>query len=112
MDKLERARIVVDHVLGLDPRFSRHGPPRSAATKAASRLITDDPRWEARISPGYQKAPDGEVWDLFELFVYGQARMTAALNGDQIDLRYFIPGKWEPIFTSFDSPDTTPLFPN
>ena len=64
------------------------------------------------MSPEYEKDSSGELWDLFELSVYGQARMTVAIRGEEINLRYYIPGNWEPIFTIEDSFDTVPLLPN
>ena len=58
-----------------------------------------------------QKGPDGELWDLIELSVYGQPRMTALFRGDAVELRMFLPGVWEPIFTVFGSSDQTALRP-
>jgi hypothetical protein len=111
MDKTFRARLVIDHVLGLADRYEKSGSPRSDATDRPSRWISDDTRWKARISTEYQMGPDGERWDLFELFVYDELKMTAAMKGELIELRLFRPGKWEPIFTLVETSDTTPLLP-
>ena len=110
MDKLTRARLIVDHVLGLHGQFSKPGLPRSEFTTLPSQWISDDPRWQARVSPQYHRTPEGD-WDLFELFVYDKLRMTAALKGDALELRLFTPGSWEPIFTLHETPDTEPLLP-
>jgi hypothetical protein len=59
----------------------------------------------------HHKSPEGDLWDLFELFVYGQPRMTVAITGERLDLRLFIPGKWEPIFTLAETADRVPLPP-
>jgi len=109
--KTERARIIIDKVLALEPRFGRHGPPRSYNTTIPTRLITDEPaRWEARITRGYEKDQDGgENWDLFELSIYGQQRVTAVFRGEELVVRHYLPGVWEPIFLIVGSNDTTPL---
>lgn len=112
VDKSARAKIIVDQVLALDPKFGKAAPPRSAQSTSRTRSISDDPRWEARWSIEYEKGSDGEMWDLVELFVYRQARMTVAVRGEQVIPRFFIPGKWEQIFFPFDSADTVPILPN
>ena len=113
MEKIERARVIVDQVLALEPRVGRDGPPRAHHTIIPTRLIKGEPRWEARISRGYEKGPNGgEKWDLFELFIYGQQRMTAALRGPELILRQYLPGAWEPIFLITPTFDTVPLLPN
>jgi hypothetical protein len=112
MDKPTRAKIIVDHVLSLDERFGTTVPPRSVRATCRTRLISDDPRWEARWSIEYEKDPAGDAWDLFELFVYRQARMTAVVRGDVVVPRFYIPGKWEPIFLYTDGSDTVPLLPS
>ena len=112
MDKTARAKLIVDQVLALDPKFGQTAPPRTVQSTARTRLISDDPRWEARWSIESEKDSAGDLWDLFELSVYGQPRMTAAVRKDVVTPRFYIPGKWEPIFLSFDPRDTTPLLPN
>jgi len=112
MTKNERAHLIVSHVLALDHSHRQVGPPRSGASKIPTRCISNDPRWEARVSPKYEKGDDGELWDLFELFVYGQQRMTAAVKGSELRLRYYLPGIWEPIFVIIQPRDTTPLLPS
>jgi hypothetical protein len=112
MDKQIRAQMIVDHILALDPKFGKPAPPRSLQSASRTRLISDDPRWEARVSFEYEKDSAGDPWDLLELFVYRQARMTVAVRGDQVVPRFFIPGKWEEIFIPFDNADTVPLMPN
>jgi hypothetical protein len=112
MDKIERARIIVDQVLALEPRIGRHGPPRAHHTTIPTRLISGDPSWEARISRGYASDQNGgEPWDLFELSVYGQQQLTAVVRGQDIVLRQYLPGLWERIFLMIDVGDTTPLVP-
>ena len=112
MDKDARARLIIDQVLKMNDSHGRKAPPRSPQSAAMTRIISDDCRWEVRLSKDYQKDSSGQSWDLFELSVYGQARMTAAIRGEEIELRYYVPGKWEPIFTILDSFDTVPLLPN
>ncbi len=110
MEKIDRAQTIVDHVLALEDRFGRYGPPRAQHTSVPARLISDDPRWEARISRGYEKDRDGgENWDLFELSIYGQQRVTAAFRGQDLILRHYRPGVWERIFLIPDTGDTVPL---
>jgi hypothetical protein len=111
MNKQERAGSIVQRVLSLDAKFGKTIEPRSGNSTSRTRLISDDPRWEARVSFAYEKGPSGEPWDLVELFVYGQPKMTAAVHRNGINLRYYIPGPWEPIFLFFDPGDTTPLKP-
>jgi hypothetical protein len=111
MDKVHRARMIIDHVLAHDHLWGRAGPPRSDKSDKPSRIISDGRRWEARMTRADQKDPDGELWDLIELSVYGQPRMTALFRGDDVELRMFLPGVWEPIFTIVGTPDTTPLRP-
>ena len=111
MDKTERARVIIDHVLNLNTHFNRAGPPRSDKALDPCRLISDDPRWKARHSPAYDRSASEGPWDLFELFVYGEARMTAAFRGEEIDLRFYRPGNWEHIFLIVDPRDTVPLLP-
>jgi hypothetical protein len=112
VDKPTRAKIIVDQVLALEPKFGKAAPPRSLQSTSRTRLISDDPRWEARLSYEYEKDAAGDAWDLLELFVYRQARMTVAVRGEQVVPRFFIPGKWEEIFIPFDNADTVPLLPN
>lgn len=112
MDKNARARMIIDHVLNMNDTHGRQAPPRSSQSTSPSRIISDDCRWDVRLSLNYEKDAAGELWDLFELSVYGQARMTAAIRGEEINLRYYIPGKWEPIFIICDSIDTVPLMPS
>lgn len=111
MDKVHRARMVINRVISLDGRWGRAGVPRSETSDKPSRIISDDCRWEARVTRADQKGPDGELWDLIELWVYGQPRMTALFRGDDVELRMFLPGFWEPIFTIIGSPDRTELRP-
>lgn len=111
MNKQERARIIVKDVLSRDRKFGKTVEPRSPDSTSRTRLISDDPRWEARVSFDYEKDSSGKLWDIFELFAYGQRRMTAAIRGGQMKLRYYIPGPWEPIFLFFDPGDSTPLKP-
>ena len=37
--------------------------------------------------------------------------MTALFRGDDVELRMFLPGVWEPIFTVFGTSDQTALRP-
>lgn len=111
MDKNRRAKFIVDHVLRLDDKHGYIAPPRSAHSTSPTRMISDDPRWEARYSKRHEKDRAGNEWDLFELFVYKQPRLTAVVRGDEVVPRFYIPGKWEPIFLEFDPNDTVPLLP-
>lgn len=112
MNKNERTRIIVDQVLALEDDFGRPGPPRANSTTIPTRVISGDSRWEAHISRGYEKDENGgNNWDLFELFAYGQRRVTAVFRGIELTLRYYRPGGWEPIFLIGPTDDTTPLLP-
>lgn len=111
MDKAARAKVIVDRIIALDEKYGRTVPPRSRQSTSRTRQVSDDPRWEAKWSIEYEKDKTGEVWDLLELSVYGQARMTAIRRGEDVVPRYYIPGKWEPIFLHFDPNDNTPLLP-
>jgi hypothetical protein len=112
LDKPTRAKMITDHVLSLDAKFGKAAPPRSLQSTSRTRLISDDARWEVRWSIEYEKGSDGQMWDLVELFVYRQPRMTAVVRGDVVIPRFYIPGKWEDIFLPFGSADTVPLLPN
>lgn len=112
MNKDRRARMIINRVENRDDdRWGRTGPPRSDDSDRPTRMISDDPRWFARVTRNDQRGPDGELWDLIELWVYKQHRMTAIYSGDQLEIRLFKPGPWEPIFTIIDSGDTTPILP-
>jgi hypothetical protein len=111
MNKQSRAQIIITNVLSLDPRWGRVGPPRNGRAKP-SRIVTDSHVWHARISPADQKGPDGQIWDLFELFVYDEHRITAIFRDSDIDLRVYLPGEWERLFGIFGSPDRTDLRPD
>jgi hypothetical protein len=113
LDKQERAKLIVGRILALDERFGQVAPPRTVKSTSKTRMISDQPSlWNARWSKEYETGPDGNAWDLLELFIYGQARMTAIARGEEVVARYYIPGKWEPIFLIFDPNDTVPLLPN
>jgi len=112
IDKTTRARMIVEGVLALDSKFGQVDAPRSIHATKPGRLISDDPRWKARVSPSYEQDAAGESWDLFELFIYGQQRLTVVVKGSETVPRFYIPGKWEQIFLFFDPNDTVPLLPN
>jgi hypothetical protein len=112
MNKHRRARVIIDHVQNMDQAWGKAGPPRSERTDKPSRIISADCRWEARVTREDQKGADGELWDLIELFAHGQLRMTAAFRGEQIDLRLYRPGPWEPLFNIYNAPDGDPVGPN
>ena len=116
MDKSARAKIIVDQVLALDQKFGRPTPPRTVQSTCRTRSISDDPRWEARWSIEYEKDPEGEMWDLVELFVYRQPRMTVAVRGEQVVPRFYIPvdelrraGLYDRIRAIVHVPDTMPV---
>lgn len=111
MNKDSRARMIIDQVQNKDERWGRAGPPQTHTTDKPSRIITDDPRWVARLTREHQQGPDGRPWDLIQIFAYDELRMTAIFHGEQLELRLFRPGLWESIFTIFQSPDRTPLLP-
>ena len=112
MDKITRVQIITGQILALDDRWGSVAPPRSPQSTSHTRLISDDPRWQARLSFDYEKDAAGNSWHLLELFAYGDARMTAAVRGDEVMPRYYLPGPWEQIFIPADLGDTTPLLPN
>ena len=66
------SRMIIDHVNGLDGRWGRPGRLARTTTDKPSRIISDDCRWEARVTRADQKGPDGELWDLIELSVHGR----------------------------------------
>ena len=107
-----RARMIIDHVESRDERWGRSAPPRSDDTQNPSRIISDDPRWSARVTREDQKGPDGQLWDLIQLFVFDELRMTAIYRDEQLQLRLFKPGAWEPIFTIKQFADRTPIVPH
>lgn len=112
MNKERRARMIINHVENRDERWGRSGPPRSDTTDKPTRIISDDPRLSARVTREHQTGPDGQPWDLVEPWVYGQHRMTAIYRGDELEIRVFKPGPWEPIFTIISTHDETPILSN
>jgi hypothetical protein len=64
------------------------------------------------LSEKYHDDGTGKLWDLVELKVYGQNRLTIVRHGDEVIIRQYLPGLWEIIFLGFDPKDTTPLLPN
>lgn len=106
-----RARMIIDHVESRDERWGRSAPPRSEDSDKPSRIISDDPRWFAQVTRGDQTGPNGELWDLIQLFVFDELRMTAIYRGEDLELRLFKPGAWEPIFTIKQFADRTPVVP-
>jgi hypothetical protein len=111
VNKNDRARMIIDHVESRDERWGRAGPPQTRTTDKPSRIISDDPVWVAHVTREHQQGPDGRLWDLIQVFIYGQLKMTAIFRGADLDLRLFKPGPWESIFTIIQSPDDTPLLP-
>jgi hypothetical protein len=103
--------MIINHVESLDERWGRAGPPQTDTTEKPSRIISDDPTWVAHLTREHQKGRDGQLWDLIQVFVYDQLKMTAIFRGEQLELRLFVPGPWEPFFTIVQSPDRTPLVP-
>jgi hypothetical protein len=112
MNKESRARMIIDHVRMRDERWGRDGLPQTHTSDKPSRAISDDPRWVAHVTKGHQPGPDGNLWDLIQVFVYDQLKMTAIFREEDVQLRVFKPGTWEAIFTIAQSPDSTPLLPN
>jgi hypothetical protein len=112
MEKKRRARLILAHVLRLDERFGKNGPPRSINTTREARIISDDCRWHARVSPQYHDDKAGKHWDLLELTVYEEHRLTIVYHGDELEMRLFRAGPWEEIFLGFDPGDTTWLLPS
>src|SRR4051812_10577148 len=98
MNKLDRAYHIINHVLALDEKRGRPAPPRTETSDKPSRLIADECRWHATLTREDQEGPDGELWDLMQVYVYDQLRMTAAFRGEAIDLRLFKGGAWEVVF--------------
>lgn len=111
MDKSTRAKIIFERVIAHDDQFGHDVPPRSPESRSQTRQISADPRWHAVWSKEYEKGSGGEMWDLFELFVYNDRRMTAIAYGDRVVPRFYMPGPWEPILLCFDPRDNTPLKP-
>lgn len=112
MEKNTRARIIVAHVLRLDDRFGKGGPPRSSYTSNPSRLISDNCRWNARVSRSYYDDGSGKLWDMLELEAYDIHRLTVVFHEEELVIRNYLPGPWEEIFLGFDPQDSTPILPN
>lgn len=110
MEKKTRARLILAHVLRLNDRFGRDGPPRSSNTTRNARLISDDCRWQARVSQHYFERA-GKPWDILELTVYDEHRLTIAYHGDELEMRLFRAGSWETIFLGFDPEDSSWILP-
>jgi hypothetical protein len=111
VNKQRRAGMIINHVQMRDERWGRAGPPQTHTTDKPSRVISDDPMWLAHLTREHQHGPDGQLWDLIQLFVYGELKMTAIFHGEDVELRLFRPGPWERTFTIIQSSDQTPLLP-
>lgn len=118
----DRVRMIVDQVRGRDAQFGRSMTTTvtASSTERAARRISDDPRWTATIVPSQLPAAvtDGADasdrkpdWDLFQLWVYDDLKVTAHLRGDELGLRMYKPGPWEKIFLLFDLPGAVALLP-
>jgi hypothetical protein len=112
MNVEERAKQIINQVLSMDERWGKLGAPRKDGSDKPSRIITDDPRWYARLTRDHEKGPDGEKWDLIEIFAREQLRMTAVFRGDQVDVRLYESGSWEPMFCLFNLAVLEPQRPN
>ena len=114
-----RTRVLLDKVRALDERFGRAaGPPYNDGGSQA-RIITDRPgTWEALVVPRYLTAAVAEragaqtdTWSLFQLRAYNGLRVTAHCRGDEVKVRYYLPGPWERIFFVVELPDLPALLP-
>ena len=112
MEKKRRAGLILAHVLRLNERYGKYGPPRSSYTTKQARIISADCRWQARVSTQYHDDKAGKLWDMLELTVYGEHRLTIVYHGDELVIREYRPGFWEVMFLQFDPEDTTPILPN
>lgn len=98
MEDNERAKIIIAQVLAADDKWGKPGDPWDGSDRP-TRIISSDCRWHARVSREDQKGPDGELWDLIQLFAHDELRMTAVFRGDQVVARRYEPGHWEPLFS-------------
>jgi hypothetical protein len=116
ISKTVRTAMIIGHVQARSAEFGRDAEPRAATPELPVRRITDDPRWEALVTKGHTKAKevgtDGGDWDLFELFVYRERKITAIFRGGEVIVRFYVPGPWEPIFIVVQSGDNVPLRPS
>lgn len=112
----DRCRIIINQVLAREARFGRSA--LTADPDKPGRWISDDARWLAFVVRGHLAdgqalaGEDGDgAWDLFQLHCYGQLRLTAHIQDDEVILRLYQPGPWERIFFPVDLPDAAPLLP-
>src|SRR5206468_11101973 len=107
VNKDRRARMIINHVESRDERWGRAGPPQTNTSDKPSRIISDTPMWAGQLTREHQQGPDGQFWNLIQVFVYDQLKMTAIYRDEDVELRLFMPGPWESIFTIIQSPDQT-----
>jgi hypothetical protein len=112
MEFTEPARQIINQVLAMDDRWGKPASPRKPDSDKPSRIISDDCRWHARLSRQDQKGPDGELWDLIELYAYDVLRVTVAFRGNDIDVRQYEPGTWEALFLLFGPSASSGRRPN
>ena len=103
-----RSAIIINSVLARGSRGVSIAP--------GVQRISDDPRWYALFTPGQHKEPKttdpgGSPWDLIQVFVYAQLRLTAHVRGEDIRVRLYRPGPWEAIFIRIDLPVLPPVLP-
>lgn len=116
----ERTRALIEKTRALDGRFGRSAASSFPEMGPAARIITDQPAiWKALIAPAYLpgvvagppfEAGGGDC-DLFQLWVYDRLRVTAHMRGEELAVRLYAPGAWEPIFFVGSFPDTSPILP-
>jgi hypothetical protein len=112
LDKTRRASIITNRVMALDEKWGKDAPPQTNTCDKPSRLIADECRWHAQVTREHQEGPDGELWDLIQVWAHGQLRMTAVFRGEELIPRLFKGGPWEALFNIFDGGDPEPLLPN
>jgi hypothetical protein len=109
MELNDRMRHIIRHVEGADDRWGKPGAPQNVGSDIkASRIISDDCRWHARLRREDQKGPDGEWWDFIEVHAYEDLRMMTLFRGHQVQVRCYYPGPWETLFNLINMPHLEP----
>jgi hypothetical protein len=119
--KQDRATAIISHILELDHKIGLPVPAKLSGGLRMGRLI-QQAGWVARIDPeirialsrGYENVVE-ELYlpergcKVFELKIFGRARLVANLKGKSIELHAFLPGVWERQFGADPEGDTIPL---
>ena len=116
-EKRVRAQKILDFLDALPEDCTTIFPPITGETPI--KLISNDSRWVARITPNMRRGPlmlyadqvtVGSIVDegctLIELEVFGKRVLAVNDGGGDIDLAYYQPGLWESWFGVDNQGDT------